>query len=142
MEALTGHRMHIELAHPYVCELCPEAYPAAYVDQAALTRHIDEVHGNRRFQCAGCEKSFYRRHRLKAHMAANHPEMDISEGRDTSVQEPTEAIASAPRPPLEERSSAGPSSTPSTSVWSRSNPLLIPQQSSNRAIDPRDDSIL
>jgi uncharacterized C2H2 Zn-finger protein len=56
------------MSDAFKCSNCERTYP----DEAALERHIMNIHGEKLFPCDRCEESFAKKHRLKEHMIRKH----------------------------------------------------------------------
>ena len=54
----------------YVCEY--QDCPAVYTRNDKLKKHIASIHENLRFNCDHCDKSFFRKESLNAHVKTKH----------------------------------------------------------------------
>uniref|UniRef100_A0A182NIP2 C2H2-type domain-containing protein n=1 Tax=Anopheles dirus TaxID=7168 RepID=A0A182NIP2_9DIPT len=62
------HRMHSGSEEPIACGTCGKTVAS----QSALKSHIRRAHGESRFECERCAKTFKRPHHMREHMAIYH----------------------------------------------------------------------
>ena len=46
------------------------------LNEGSLKRHMDEVHGVKKFKCEYCDKAFSRKHDVERHLRTKHVEDD------------------------------------------------------------------